>query len=296
LAQAHRDWDQEFVQLGRGRYQGKSILLLAGPFQIIGQFGNILTLHRGASPKNLISLAFLSTPHEKALYNGHPWTGKELLVLPPHSNIHFLPTQAKGVITIGFSPDYFQQDRIAGRVYSNLFGHHKAHHLGAHLAPLRRFCLGILSRCANNTNTFPNFTDDPINQAFLSNELLRLMLLMKKNSNEPTCLALPFLALQEVLQHMDQHMAEDLSIEKLAINLKVSERTLRYQFNKIIGESPQTYLRHLRLQKIKKMLRSKETQSVTDAAMLAGFNHLGRLSLYYKGLFGRSPSEALRES
>jgi len=77
----------------------------------------------------------------------------------------------------------------------------------------------------------------------------------------------------------------------------VSERTLQYAFQDIMGMSPLTYLHRLRLHRARDELRAamSDSTSVTDVALNWGFWHFGEFSRAYKNCFGELPSVTLRQ-
>jgi len=75
----------------------------------------------------------------------------------------------------------------------------------------------------------------------------------------------------------------------------VPRRTLNHAFQQVLGMGPATYLRRLRLNKVRRLLRqpngSGEPRSVTEIALDHGFWHPGRFSSQYRELFGESPRQ-----
>ena len=85
-------------------------------------------------------------------------------------------------------------------------------------------------------------------------------------------------------------------VSELCAAAHVSERTLQYAFQDIMGMSPITYLHRLRLHRARNELRqgNSSSTSVTDVAMNWGFWHFGAFSQAYKNCFGEVPSKTLR--
>lgn len=83
------------------------------------------------------------------------------------------------------------------------------------------------------------------------------------------------------------------SIVDVCAAVGVSERTLQYAFRDGLGLSPVAYLRVLRLNQVRAMLRDPDRPpgTVTEAAMRWGFFHLGRFAGDYRRLFGETPAE-----
>jgi transcriptional regulator GlxA family with amidase domain len=78
----------------------------------------------------------------------------------------------------------------------------------------------------------------------------------------------------------------------------VSERTLQYAFQDIMGMSPLTYLHRLLLHRARDELRKAEigATTVTDIAMNWGFWHFGDFSRAYKNCFDEKPSSTLKRA
>jgi AraC family ethanolamine operon transcriptional activator len=74
-----------------------------------------------------------------------------------------------------------------------------------------------------------------------------------------------------------------------------SRRKLNYCFQDVLGTSPVKYLRAVRLNGVRRELRSG-TAAVQDVAARWGFWHLGQFSLDYKRQFGELPSATLKAS
>ncbi|MCW5298915.1 helix-turn-helix domain-containing protein [Herbaspirillum lusitanum] len=91
-----------------------------------------------------------------------------------------------------------------------------------------------------------------------------------------------------------------ITISMLCEQLHVSRRTLQYCFEDVLGISPMTYLRSLRLNGVRRQLMqgaaavSPHAVRVGDVAAAWGFSNFSQFSCDYKKLFGESPSSALR--
>lgn len=95
---------------------------------------------------------------------------------------------------------------------------------------------------------------------------------------------------------LDQHICP--SISDICYHVQVNERSLQYSFKKILNLTPISYLRYLRLNRVRAQLMrpSNATVSVTDIATHWHFLHLGRFSRDYQLLFCELPSTTLRRA
>jgi AraC-like DNA-binding protein len=92
-----------------------------------------------------------------------------------------------------------------------------------------------------------------------------------------------------------EHLEEPLSIDAIARAAFTSHRTLQRAFADVLEETPQSYVRKLRLNRIRHDLATeREAQcTITLVANRWGISELGRLSGWYRDLFGELPSQTL---
>lgn len=90
---------------------------------------------------------------------------------------------------------------------------------------------------------------------------------------------------------------EPVTVADLCRNFYVSRRTLQNAFHNVAGMSPVAYLRAIRLNGVRRMLRnhSSSAVSVQHAAAEWGFWHLSQFACDYKRMFGELPSDSLRQ-
>ncbi len=97
-------------------------------------------------------------------------------------------------------------------------------------------------------------------------------------------------AMQEVLGE-----GASSSIETICDSIGCSRRALQYAFQAVLGISPLTYFRALRLMAVRRAIVSgrRGDGNVHDIASRYGFSHLPRFARYYAQMFGELPSQSL---
>jgi len=94
-----------------------------------------------------------------------------------------------------------------------------------------------------------------------------------------------------------QHAAQPITLEQLAAVAGVSARTLQKACLARWGQTPLELVAARRLQLVRAGLVSRPgTLSVTEAAVRAGFTHLGRFAALYRRVYGESPSDTLAQA
>ncbi len=96
--------------------------------------------------------------------------------------------------------------------------------------------------------------------------------------------------IRQVLRHIEENPANDLTIADLVELSGLSARALQHGFREEVGVSPVTHVRNVRLDRVRRDIEI----SVDPIADIAGrwrFFHLGRFAAQYRERFGELPSE-----
>jgi AraC family ethanolamine operon transcriptional activator len=97
---------------------------------------------------------------------------------------------------------------------------------------------------------------------------------------------------RELLEHPSD---EPLTIREVCEAVGVSWRTLDYAFREHFGVSPKTYLKAIRLHRVRADLRNgTSSKTVAHTANKWGFWHMGQFAADYRRQFGELPSETLK--
>jgi len=102
---------------------------------------------------------------------------------------------------------------------------------------------------------------------------------------------------RDAMGYIEEHLAESITVHDMAAASNVSVRTLQNLFAKDVDQSPTSWVKNRRLERVRSDLADASPSSdmtVTDIATRWGFTHLGRFAVTYKNRFGESPSQTLR--
>lgn len=104
------------------------------------------------------------------------------------------------------------------------------------------------------------------------------------------------LLVRKVREYLLENRDTPVTIPDICRNFFVSRRTLQNAFHHVVGMSPAAYLRALRLNGVRRVLRDRGSNivSVQDAACAWGFWHLSQFACDYRRMFGELPSDSLR--
>ncbi|MBF4616279.1 AraC family transcriptional regulator [Curtobacterium sp. VKM Ac-1376] len=104
--------------------------------------------------------------------------------------------------------------------------------------------------------------------------------------------------IRQVVEYVHEHAHLPITSTELAAMAHLSLRALQAAFQRLLGMSPNSYIRAVRLDRIRTELLASDpaTTNVADVARYWGFAHAGRFSGAYAERHGEYPSETLRRS
>ena len=103
--------------------------------------------------------------------------------------------------------------------------------------------------------------------------------------------------IQRVMDYIDDHLAERITMHSLARAAHMSVRSIQQGFHDELGMSPMAFVRERRLERVHSDLADAipaDGVTVTAVAERWGFHHLGSFSAEYRKRWGEAPSATLR--
>jgi len=100
---------------------------------------------------------------------------------------------------------------------------------------------------------------------------------------------------KQVLDYIDRHLDEDLSVERLSRVAHFSKFHFHRQFTQYCGISVSRHITLMRLRRASHRLAFNPGEPVTDIALDAGFENPESFSRAFKHVFGQTPSAFRRE-
>jgi AraC family transcriptional regulator len=99
---------------------------------------------------------------------------------------------------------------------------------------------------------------------------------------------LPQRQLLQVLDYIHEHLHQEIKLADLANLLSISQFHFSYLFKQSIGTTPYQYLLQQRVERAKQLLKQRD-RSITDIALLCGFNSHSHLSKQFRQFTGMTP-------
>jgi AraC family ethanolamine operon transcriptional activator len=166
----------------------------------------------------------------------------------------------------------------------------------AHVDEFRSFLLAVLESVSRT----PTMLQHAAMQKGLEHALLSSVLQVVGRADDPGRSTVSPTTRHAIVSraqdYMRTHVEDALTVEDLCRELGVSRRTLQYSFQEVLQLNPVSYLRAMRLNGVRRMLKAADPvrDSVQDIAARWGFWHLSHFAADYRHMFGELPSETLR--
>lgn len=296
-AAALTGWNQRYLQLSAGRFQGEvRRLRLDG----VGLFIEDLqqSVHQtGCVGGGVVALGVPLALHGEARFCGKA-SGEHLLhVFSGDDGFEFRSPQRHVMLGIEIEAGLFAS-RVAGpaQLDAGAFARH------ARLQCIERTSMDGLRRLLLELLLGPA---TPSGEATPTEQLVRRDAVLDRVSQtlatglpmdaRPSPVAAPAsraALVERAQQCVRDRLGQPPTVAELCQQLGVSRRTLQASFQDTWGMGPLAWLRMLRLNAVRRAL--KTAPSVTAAATQLGFWHFGRFSHDYQALFGELPSQTFR--
>lgn len=293
FAESVRDWNLDFQQLDTGGFYAEVLQVGLGGVQV-GRARFNRHLHQlGAPPPGMRTFVLPGDDRQEFVWRGQRITSNRMMVFPSGAELESLSRPGFHIFTISIAEDplketaaYLQLPPLDG-----MLGDSEVVELSpSTMRSLRRRAREI----CHAVETIPGWPSNMGLESLLPIQLLwkiaatggfegRLRASQKRR------------ALERALDYVTERANEPVALEGLCQATGVNPRTLRRAFLEEFGVSPARYLRTVRLQGVRRQLRSTSLSRVkiSDIAHQWGFWHMGQFAADYRREFGELPSETV---
>lgn len=289
-------WSLECLQTTSGTLDGGTRELHLPGLQLLEEhYRHVDTNHYGCAPRGCIGLAIPMAMHRDGLFYGRPWLRQAVCAW--HTDREFEAiTPPMDLLCV-----VVEQERLLAHLQAceQIDARADLRKLGQVFTPddaaalVARRLAALVDAAFRQTARL----DDPALRDALAQDAMEAIaawllqsLPLERADRRPDHLANVQLARRFVLDHLD----EPLRVADLCQALQISGRSLQDSFQAMLGITPHTYLRTMRLNGARRDLLAGSL--IGDAVAKWGFWHWSRFSHDYRALFGERPSETLRRT
>jgi AraC family transcriptional regulator, ethanolamine operon transcriptional activator len=292
-------WDVDFLQIEKGRFEANLTQFVYGDLQFAKACFNRGLDQKGASPEGVWTFAITFSPDALMYFKGREINGNNnLMIYQPGSEIDAISKSAFGVLTFSASEQFLEllaeNNKLSGfrnKCRSTDVLVCKKRDI-QNLRFLLTRLLSDLEKAGHQSNDGCNYT---ILESIIPEAVLRTIYHHNDQAQIPVW-RLRDAAFKHAVAFVHAHARENVSVERMVHQTRVSKRTLEYVFQERLGVTPKRYIRTYRLNRVRKELTRSAYSigRVTDIANHWGFWHMGQFAIDYKEQFGELPSKTLK--
>ncbi|MEH6494064.1 helix-turn-helix domain-containing protein [Halopseudomonas sp.] len=286
------NWQQEYDQLGAGRFYGRIDEVALEGFQLFKEHTNRSLRQQCNVWKDAV---WLGIPAQTAdcRINGLQVDSNQLMCRPGDRDFELMTPEAFDIYGIVVKEDVLLRAAEREGRTINLTKLESAPRLTVeqHKLDQVRF---LLERGVNHS---ANGLNSQLQQDLATTALLALLSEEHMTSDTTPSYNHRKRVVDQVKAHLAANPQLAVSMTELCELTHVSRRTLQYSFESILGISPLQFLRTARLNQVRRILSDpRHDTPIAITAANWGFWHAGQFAKDYKVLFGENPSETVRRA
>ncbi|KVT54107.1 helix-turn-helix domain-containing protein [Burkholderia ubonensis] len=292
-------WHQVYRQMTPGRFKGTVTQVLYDDFHFFRETTNRRVAQTGVAPAGRTSLAVPLSMPLAGTFQGQPIDGYALLALRAGEDFEFHTPEGMGLVGISAASDLV--DELCEVEFGpGAAGGRKLHHV-TRLSDAQGVALGArLSALIDEAQRNPGCLEYAATRRMFRDAMLGMFLDALDRRIGAERRDITHATYSDIVRRCEKHLRErpeePVTVLELCRALRCSRRTLQTSFQRVADVTPVAYLRTIRLNAVRRLLRTTSAQQlgVGEAAASWGFTHLGYFASEYRDLFGELPSQTLR--
>lgn len=300
-------WQQEYRQLSCGKFAGKVVSVRGPRMTIVSEQTNQSLHQRVTAPAGSVVFGLVLNSAQGLHISQRAVDAHSMIVLEGGKTYDFRTEGSVELLGLSLDAELLN-NHPGGRsdIVKRALGCGVVPLTPDASAMLRNFWM-MVSHILHSQHSWP--ADMPLSlltDSALGNVLLALNVSASEDMpTMPQSAQRQVRVVQQAIAFMRENLSSDFSIIEVCAAAHVSQRTLQYHFEHCLGVSPQQYLKAMRLNAARRILRlisKQETPAagprqpnIADIAAQCGYEHASRFAGDYRRQFGVLPSETLRE-
>ncbi|MBT9518619.1 MAG: helix-turn-helix domain-containing protein [Methyloversatilis discipulorum] len=292
-------WSQDYLQLTPGRFRGRIVEMSCGPVQLFRENMDQVIDETGYPRASSYTFGVPVTVHQDGYWQAQQVHQDSLLTLMPGEELHFRTPRVSDIFVtvIDANTLHSHAELILGEDVASIATRSQMQTLSASAAARYRRVLHEVMCCVQSAPEVLQHaaSSKAVTESIINASLTALLSTSEPNKRSRGGHSIHRAIVERARQYILTNRDIAPSVSDLSIHLKMSRRGLHHAFMNVLGISPVTFLRYVRLHGARKdLLHGGADASVSCIACKWGFWHLGMFSTYYKALFGESPSSTLK--
>lgn len=291
-ASALTGWNQEYLQLSAGAFQGEICQLQGAGIKLFAEQVQQSVFQTGVLPSNVLAVGVPLETSGTGMFCGRACGADDFHVFSGASGFEFRTSRQHIMLGIELQLGHGWLNAGANGQYPQGTTELPTQACALRMAPaalaeLKTYLLTLFQSVKSNPRLLSSSAVVVTVADFLLDHMAAKN--VKRNLSEDTCTH--WKLVQRAGDMVSDMQDQAPTVAQLCQDLGVSRRTLQNGFQRVLNVSPLTYLKAFRLDQARRAL--KQSNSVTEAATACGFWHFGHFSHDYQIMFGERPSDTL---
>jgi AraC family transcriptional regulator, ethanolamine operon transcriptional activator len=287
-------WDQHYEQISAGRFEGSLEDFRIGPVQIFHEHANQAVFQSGRPRAGTVTIGLARATAGTGWFCGHRLDGEHAIVMVAGGEFELMANAGMRVDAVCI--DTARLAEVAARLHGPAFPLHwpapgVLNPSGFDLGPIRELLDGAMALCRERPGLLQYTAARRMLALSLTDAVLDCFAPANLNADLPASAAARRTIVASARDYMRAHADEAISVPQLCGATGASRRALQYAFEEVLHLSPVSYLRVMRLNRVRSELQARGGDTVGDVAARWGFWHLSRFAADYRSLFGELPSQ-----
>lgn len=291
-------WDQVYRQMTPGPFESRIVQATSSDFHFFREATNRRIVQSGVSPAGFSSIAVPLYAPLVGTFQGHKVDGYALMMLGPDEDFRFHTPEAMHYVGVSLPAERMTE------LVALTIGEEAARQLEQSVVRLPPESAQILSAglapLLDSAELDPSAFIHPSHVKAFQDEVLSILFSLLEGATGASQRDLTHATYSDIVRRcerlLEANTHEPVTVLDLCQSLRCSRRTLQTSFQRVANVTPVEYLRSMRLNAVRRLLRSTSPEEllIGDAAARWGFTHLSYFAREYRDLFGELPSQTQR--
>jgi AraC family ethanolamine operon transcriptional activator len=297
-AEALKGWEQRYEQLGRGSFRGMACQLLLADGVLLREQTNRQLREQIRPPRDHVVLAVPLAVDPGSVFAGRPLERESLVVLTGRDDYELVSAGELDLVGLSVHRQFVERLAPEEADWLERAASQQLLPLAAEdAAAIRQLLLALV----DDGDAMPEaLAQTEREAAMLRATLTQTVLLAMRGAGSAPSSPIPRRAdsrqrvVRRAIEYMRANLQADVGIAEICAAACASRRTLQYCFEEFMRTTPQAYLRALRLNEARRVLKSHANPAITALAGEFGFSSPSHFTRHYRLMFDEVPSETLR--
>jgi AraC family ethanolamine operon transcriptional activator len=287
------NWSWGLTLLEHGEFHANGVIAPLGAALVARIRFNRALLHRLEAPRGCTSIVLFSG--SAVFVEGHPVVAREGVLILRSGAVVEIVSRAECIVSAVSVSESEWCRTVLPANYEATVLRNGVELLTCHADSLRALMGGIDS-VLDAFTARPDSLHCPVTPPSLADRVLALLAglhpLRRQRGAGQVKGARRRIGVERAREYILSHLADPIRLADLCHHTHLQARSLEYGFREIVGLSPVSYVKMLRLGEAHRRLQSRAWSwlSISEVALDSGFCHLSQFAADYKKLFMESPS------